>query len=342
MPFQGKDLMSIENYASQLLDYDKDYNYDNELFNQNGSVTKNDVNLLSIVKINSNSFVLLHGNEFSPILYRGQNEFIDPCKPSILRDSLTPLERKISEIKKLEFFDVIVQHPMIKYLKNYTEFGYKFSINYEAIAQHYEFKTNHLDLTRSHNVAMFFATTKKVGNEYQIINEPQEGVIYKINLKKAWELNPNNITPIGFQPLNRPDQQYAFSVVLEENMNFNTMPFVECERFTITKELSEKYFNMFDRGDKLFPKGIVSDMAYKIHSSSLLHRGSIRHYCQKNKINESEFITTLEKYQIGIRDVKYNISRADIHLLKKRLYNEIFYLRQRVHIRGSSAHLELL
>jgi hypothetical protein len=341
MLFYGKDLMSIEEYAHMLQDYNKNYNYDNELFNQFGCVTSFCEDLLFAVKINSKSFALLRGNEFSPILYRGQNEFFNPCKPSILRDLLSPLDREISEIKKLEFFDVITPLPIMKYMKQYDERGYSFNINYEAIAQHYEFNTNHLDLTRSHDVAMFFATTKKVNGIYQVITEVQEGVIYKINLKKAWELNPNNIAPIGFQPLNRPDQQYAFSAILDKNMNFNTLPFVEIERFTITKELSEKYFNMFEGGDKLFPKEVVSDIADKIRSSSSLHRDSISRYCQNNKINENEFIAKLEKCNVGIRNTKYTISRADVHLLKKRLYSEVFDLKQRVYIRGTSAHLEL-
>jgi hypothetical protein len=112
---------------------------------------------------------------------------------------------------------------MIQYEKR----GYRFAINYEAIAQHYGFNTKHLDLTRSYDVAMFFATTKVIDDKYYVITEPQKGVIYTVNLKLAWQLDAKNITPIGFQPLNRPDQQYAFSVMLEENMNFNTLPFVE-------------------------------------------------------------------------------------------------------------------
>lgn len=348
MLFQEKDLMNIPEYADLLQVYNKDYNYDHENINQFGCPTSLYENPLFTVKIDQQNFTFLNGNEFSPILYRGQSKFYELCKPSLFRDTIpdlketvSPLFREISEIQKLEFFDVITPLPMIQYMKQYEKRGYRFAINYEAIAQHYGFNTKHLDLTRSYDVAMFFATTKVIDDKYYVITEPQKGVIYTVNLKLAWQLDVKNITPIGFQPLNRPDQQYAFSVMLEENMNFNTLPFVEKKEFIITKELSEKYFTMFNGGDKLFPKDPISEIAYKIQSSFSLHRESISRYCQKKQFNKNDFISKLEQCNYGIRKTKFNLTKSEVELLKNKLYYEVSNLNKRVKARGISAHLEL-
>lgn len=347
MFYQEKDLMNIDQYGLLLQNYNKEFNYDNEVVNQLGSVTSSTPNSLFAVKIDHQKFTLLNGNEFSPILYRGQSKFYELCKPSLFRDTIPdlketipPLFREISEIQKLEFFDVITPLPMVQYMKQYEKRGYRFAINYEAIAQHYGFNTKHLDLTRSYDVAMFFATTKVIDGKYHVITEPQKGIIYTINLALAWLLDTKNITPIGFQPLNRPDQQSAFSVMLEEHVNFNTLPFVEQKEFIITKELSEKYFNMFDGGDKLFSKDPISEIAYKIQSSFSLHRESVSRYCQKKQLNKNHFISKLERCNYGIRKTKFNLTKSEVELLQMKLDDEIFNLNQRVKIRGVSAHFE--
>lgn len=333
-----KNIIEFEDYINLCNDYDKNMDYDNIIHGKYGVTTINS-EVLFISK-HENSLVLLPNNEFSPILYRGQNDYYKDCKPSLFRNK-NKFFREISEIKKIEFFNILEELPFIKYLKKATLYNYNFKIDFEAIAQHYNFETTHLDLTRSKDIAMFFATTQYKDGEYHLIHKDKEVVLYYLNLKKYYNYKKKILNPIGFQPVKRPDNQKAFSIILEEEEDFNSLPFVEKEIFTITKDDSKFYYEKFEGGKLLFPDEPLNNLAKNIQKKTSLNKNSVLKYCQKNKIDYNNFVKELLMKNYSLRENTYYLSRREIYLLKKNLYNEIFDLKSRIKVRFCDEHFEI-
>lgn len=251
-----KDIQTLEEYSHMLCD--------DSLINHFGAYTTSQKDALFPLKVSDTEILLLSAPEFSSLLYRGENNNERKvCKPSIMR-KISKDEKLIQLLKKQEFLHAMKNHPLTKefknryFLENYFQFpNYKLKIDYEAIAQHYEFKTNHLDLTRDKNVAMFFMTSEYNYEQKRylpISDNSKKGVLYTYDFKLGIIKGEHAINPIGFQPFSRPDKQKAFSIIFNKNVDFNDFDFVQKEEFELTKELCEKYYNMFECGDELFPK----------------------------------------------------------------------------------------
>jgi hypothetical protein len=221
MPPSGR-IPTIKEYGSNLLPFviQDDYCRINSL----GCVTSENDTDLCVVQTDDNHFSLLPGPEFSPRLYRGQTDFHDPCIPAIFR-SMTPIGYLTALLKKYEFYKLIAgSHPIIGRLKNWLVDGKYFKIDFEGLSQHYEFATSMIDVTRSKDIALFFALCKKneTSNRYvPIIDENHEAVLYTVNLKALAENTNPNFHVIGFQPLPRPDAQRAYALFVGYKENFN-------------------------------------------------------------------------------------------------------------------------
>ncbi|MEI7638903.1 MAG: FRG domain-containing protein [Syntrophus sp. (in: bacteria)] len=245
-----------------------------------------------------------------PRLYRGQTCFHDQCVPSLFRLGKNQIGYLTSLLKKYEFQKLIAgSHPIIGYLQNWTIDGKYFKIDMEGLSQHYEFATSMIDVTRSKDIAMFFALCERTAtsNLYEpIIDENREVVLYTVNLKVLLENNYPNFHIIGFQALPRPDLQKAYSLFIDHKDNFNIVPFVSYERFRVKRKQSEEYFQMFDGGDKLFPKNdIVSNIAQEIRESKEIDREVVetcyqRHWIPKIWANTSELVKFLNTFGYGV------------------------------------------
>ncbi len=180
----GKRLPTIAEYKELLLPVDVDV--DHFEVNQNGFISP-DPDTYIPVQIDDKHFRLLPGPEFSPRLYRGQDAYYDKCVPSLHRLA-EYYEYIVQEIKKWEFYKLLFQHPAARYFDNWIIQNKMFSMNFEGLAQHYEFKTSMLDFSRSKDVAMFFAHCKlnEKLNQYEPIrDENQITVLYTLDFKKA-------------------------------------------------------------------------------------------------------------------------------------------------------------
>jgi len=242
--------------------------------NQYGCVASENDDALLVVQTDDIHFSLLPGPEFSPRLYRGQPAFYEACVPSLFRHPMTQIKYVTNLLKKYEFYKLMAGHPMIGYLQNWCIDGKYFKIDMEGLSAHYEFATPMIDVSRSKDVAMFFALCEKNQyNEYEpIIDESREIVLYTIDLKTLLENSNARFHIIGFQALPRPDAQKAYSVMVDYMENFSALPFVSYERFGINRKQSETYFELFEGGTKLFPNDIVDEMALQIKTSKEIDR----------------------------------------------------------------------
>jgi len=222
-------------------------------------------NIFHPLNIDEKYFRFMPGPELNFYHYRGQNHFFELSYPSIYRLSDDEKSQAINE--KREFIQLLKTHPIIKELEELKIQDSSYCTDYEGLAQHYGFATNHMDITNDKNIAMFFACTEYIDGKYFPFKESKEVVLYTINTLYPDATERLNI--IGAHAIPRPAEQKAFSIELNENENFNDLEFVQYEKFICTKELSWKYFNLFDGGKKLFPDDIVDKKAKQIQNRKM-------------------------------------------------------------------------
>ena len=336
------DIQTLKQYSRVLCD--------DSLINHNGCCSTPQKDALFSLKVSNKEILLLPAPQFSPLVYRGENcNNRSICKPTLFRN-LKFEEKLISILKKYEFLHAIKTHPLTKefknryFLTNYSEFpNYKLKLDYEAIAQHYGFITNHLDLTRDKNVAMFFMTSKYISEEKKYIpisDNSKKGILYTYDFKLGIIHGEHSINPIGFQPFSRPDKQKAFSIIFNKNVDFNSFDFVQKEEYILSKDFCEKYYEMFEGGSKLFPTDEVSEVSEVIKDSDYISKDSIELYSMTSKIPQKLIIKILKQNNISITDNKYSFNIHSLELYNKNLFLILQNLDNRIKPRGVYPNLK--
>lgn len=155
-------------------------------------------------------------------------------------------------------------------------------VNFKALAQHYGFKTNLLDLTNNFLVALFFATTKYdlasdsycplTKEDIEKNEETKYGVIFhspnwildyfnQLSLlythNKVSEIDSGQYDgyafQIGYQPFMRCHQQYGYVYPMRYHMDLQSDSRFEKIYFKQSPELSKKVYDMMHQGKDIFP-----------------------------------------------------------------------------------------
>ncbi len=102
-------------------------------------------------------------------LYRGQNEEVKPCIPTLYRGEPNDAQVFLQRMRLVAFERLLKSHPVVTRFFN----KHHFLVDVEGLAQHYGLKTEVLDLTSSLDVALFFATCKydKTTDKYDYYHE---------------------------------------------------------------------------------------------------------------------------------------------------------------------------
>lgn len=231
---------------------------------------------------NNRSVVRLMPMSQSPFrFYRGQSSYYVPCKSSLFR--LSHSERLSNEdeiianrIKTCEFILLLKSHPIYSYLcQNITG-------NPIALAQHYGFATEYLDITNSKWVAAFFASTRydwetdtyfPVGREYGF------GVMY---ISKDWKSGnlPDSFFAkngvIGYQYFERPTKQSSFGFAMTKEEDFNNCEYFDKVFFKHDIVASNIVFDMSYQQKRFIPRDSLSRLARTIQNSEEVTISSIR------------------------------------------------------------------
>ena len=272
---QGKRLPTLREYASLLLP--SSFEIDHCTINQYGAVTDPNSDSVFVVQTSPRHFRLMPGPEFSPRLYRGQNEFYDSCIPSMYRNR-KPIDIVYWVAKWLELNFVLNEHPACLWLRELEIEGLRFEFNIQGIAQHYGFPTALLDLSRSKDVAMFFATCRydNKSNTYYPLKSGK-AVLYTIDLREMLLENEgqSSALPLGLEPLPRPESQKAFAIQLLPGENLNSKSWVRSATFDITERESNRYFEMFVGGQALFPPNSFDDHIQLLRDNNTIPKRTI-------------------------------------------------------------------
>ena len=312
----GKSILTIDQYAALLLPFG--IQDDHCRVNHYGCVTTEEADSLCVVQTDDSHFSLLPGPEFSPHLYRGQPAFYEECLPSLFRKPIIQIKYLTDLLKKYEFYKLMAGHPMIGHLVDWCIDGKCFKVDMEGLAAHYEFATAMIDVSRSRDVAMFFALCEKnkMGIYVPIVDENREVVLYTINLQELIYTNNPAFHVIGFQPLPRPDAQKAYSLWINHGENLNEYLFITRKVFKVHRKESQKYFDMFEGGAKLFPNDPVDEMALEIRQSMEIDRDVLetcfeRHRIPKAWDNLGEVINFLGCHGYSVKEKLLALSDAN-------------------------------
>lgn len=218
----------------------------------------------------------LYGNHVAAVpmpmmpLFRGENSFHSPCRPSLHRREWTKLELMEREIQLSDFESMLQVHPEVKEMISTGLY-----VNYTGMAQHYGISTNILDLTNSFLVAAFFATTTydELTDSYRpILSMLNQGVIYFLSIGSLFN---DKIWPIGQEAIRRPGEQRGFGISLDNDDDFNTQLGVMSFKFWQDRNTSLKIWNETRGGSIFFPYDPMAEKVrimkkYRIYSENAL------------------------------------------------------------------------
>ncbi len=205
-----KDMMSFENCILTM----NPKQYADSPINQYGMVDFNKDGTRPwgmCYKISNQKFGVLAGKSLNPLIYRGENKEYPDFLPSAKRGC----HEKSDYIKKEKFLAVYKETPYYQYGMTYiNDFGYHMEIDLEAIAQHYGFKTDYLDITRSRTIAEFFAYTYYDNGKYYPITDftQYSPCIYTADLHDIYKQSPSSLKLISGQIALRPCRQFAMAI----------------------------------------------------------------------------------------------------------------------------------
>lgn len=268
-----------------------------------------------------NNFKIILGGEFEPSIFRGQNYDYPKFIPTFQREDLinNPVKHCVEYIKREEFKTYFAQTPYYQILSNLKLLDHTFQFDLDAIAQHYGFATNHLDVTKDIQTALFFAYTICINGKYYPISdfEKYHPTLYVSNFA-AFIDKKSFLTPVGFQAVSRPLKQSAMAICIDSSNNETKNSFIKID-LPRNPNISYAIYNSFKQGDILFPDEPIKIVENKIRTRKYLNEGIFKEYCKKFNKNESELRTLLSPYYI----INTSLLEADTRLYLQ-MTNEIY------------------
>lgn len=283
----------------------------------NGSASKQYINAQEIpiapatcvgtfVETFYNQFGIFFGKWNNTDIYRGQNRDYPTFIPSSKRYNINKEEDKvrycIDWMKKQTFLELFKTSPFYERCRKFQISGAKFEFDLEAVAQHYEFISDYIDITTNLNTALFFAYTYKDDNgAYHPIQDfsKYEPTIYHADLVDIYEKYKHKLKIIGFQALMRPYTQRAMALDVTNDEDYKQA----FKKITMPKDpvLAKGIFDSCQNGAVIFPP--VDKMAQCAND--------VRN-C--NSINEKFFEQYLEQCNEELRITKEDLIKAGIVL----------------------------
>ena len=253
------------------------------------------------VKTSTNSFGILLGDEFQPQIYRGQNNDYPSFSSSYDRLT-TEVERVIAGIKREEFRQFFMQTPYYKRCREFSVLDCNYDFDFEAIFQHYGFKSSYVDITKNLLVALFFAYTyySKEDEKYHPIENFNDYAPYLYVSNISAINNGESVSSISLQMVNRPINQMAMALKTDGT------DLKECfKKYELPKDpyIALDIFEKFNHGLALFPEEPISETVNSILKSNELNREITEKLC-----NDKSLINELEKQNYILSDIKWPVT----------------------------------
>ena len=261
------------------------------LINRLGMVTEEDIHG-SFAQSENNTFRVIPGKEFNPIIYRGQNNdypFMSSSKRYELFDGNERIRHSIEWIKKNEFIRLLKTTPYVKRAQIFKVLDFTYDIDMEAVAKHYELVSDYLDVTRDMMTALFFAYTYFDKDTGKLLPLPafeyNTPYIYVGNIKDLYYKFPESVKKIGFQPLPRAKAQQAMSINVSGDFEYIKSLFKKIE-LPKNPAIAKYVYNKFEGGKLLFPDDCASKYAAMVKELKTIQGDLFVRYCEETKTDK--------------------------------------------------------
>lgn len=302
---EGCRLPTLEAHLSMATPF---MDQDDASFNKFGMVTEGGDSTFTPVQISNTHYALTPGPEFCPRLYRGQHTDYGSCRAGLYRGNIKYGDLVYWKLKQIDLLFLMERHPAVFEMFHYWNIGrLRLQISLNAIAQHYGYKTDVIDLTRSLNVAMFFATHKLVNGEWA----PAIGntaILYTVSINDLVKQR-QGLFPIGIDPLPRPYAQRAYGLQLGMHDDLHKLAGVATDTFVVTEEIAEVASRNVGGASGIFPYDLFE---------SLIEEQLSKRYTHQNTIARA-FLMGEIPHQMTYSEIEYHLKEADYHISKSEI-----------------------
>lgn len=275
----------------------------------------------SFVAIAKGVFSIMIGRINNPYIYRGQNINYAKLIPTALRDDQKNIVTNcVSWVQKQEFLEFFKTTPYYKRCKTFQVFDCVYDFDLEAVAQHYGFISNYIDVTKEMYIAMFFAYTQYdfEKDEYFPIQDftNYSPVLYVGNIKDIYKDYNNAFKIVGFQSVLRPRLQHAMAL---DATNPDLKSKFEIIELPKSPTMALGIYNQFRNGETIFPKDYISFIAKTIRNSEKLNKNFVQEYCSLNKIEYRNLSERLQNKGFRLIDIEYKANSYDEYMMNRDL-----------------------
>ena len=302
-------LQPYEQYINLL----NDSEYSAALINREGTITSPDVKGVFVKKKNGKLGIML-GQEFNPIVYRGQcNDY--PFMPSSERyelfDGNERIRHSVEWIKKNEFVQLISKSPYYTRTSEFEVLNCKYEYDMAAIAKQYNMVSENIDVTKNLMVAYFFAYTyvdDKTGER-----RPLEGfeyntpMLYTGSIRNLYYRAYETVENLSFQAITSAKAQQTLSLKVGKNYDYVKSLFVKTELPKNT-EIAKNVYEQFEGGRRLLPPDYASKYAKHIEGLRTLDDNLVSVYCKLTETDEVWLRGEFKKLGFDLTDKSYGVS----------------------------------
>ncbi len=283
----GAALQSYDEYIKLLNEID----YAAALINREGTITSPDVRGV-FIKNKKGNFSIIPGQEFNPLIFRGQNNdypFMPSSRRYELFDGNERVRHSIEWIKKNEFVSLITSTPYYTRTKEFEVLGCKYEYDMEAIAKQYNFVSDNIDVTRNLMVAYFFAYTYWDADKNEC--RPLEGfeyntpMLYTGSIRELYYKSYTAVKDLSFQAIVCAKAQQTLSLNIGDNWDYIKTLFRKIE---LPKDvrIARNVYDQFDGGRLLLPPDYASKCANLVKDYKTLQDDLITEYCDQTNTDE--------------------------------------------------------
>ncbi|MDO5573752.1 MAG: FRG domain-containing protein [bacterium] len=226
--------------------------------------------------------------------YRGEKSQFLTCKPNLYRYQ-DRNNRIVSGVKTCDFILYLKEDPTMQEWEKNDQI-----VDYRALAQHYDFPTDMLDITSDIMVAAFFAThsyNSIIGRFVPV----KDGIGRLRRYNGFLGMPENRIRTFGMQPYGRPGFQNGYGLVMEEKEDFSNMSLtVEFEQ---DPEMNERFSNSVPGQDMFFPpEPVIQQVAFLIKNTNVSTNKAISLYCRETGEEQDRVVCMLKERGISVVD----------------------------------------
>ncbi len=230
---------------------------------------------------------------FNSTFYRGEDRLYDTCVPSLYRRK--GVERIIARLRAIDFILYLKERPDIQ-----MEVQTGRHIDFLALAQHYGFATNMVDITEDLMTAAYFATHAydEFYKDYAVVPEGIGQIRFTVEFAEP----VGRLRMIGLQPLARPGLQSGYGIVLDENEDFARMS--GTVKFKQDIDMNQRFHQLFLQGKELyFPNEPEMNFVTNIiKESNAVTSKAVEVYCEETGENNAEVRKQLADAKIFVVD----------------------------------------